>query len=197
MRALLGSAAAQPVDHRAAGATIRGQRVVPEREVLGLQDRGSSRLTSYLRGKETATFVGADSTVRRWREASFGPLLAWFCVILAVVIGSRSFIRDGVPAVGQFLPFPESPRQLLDDYRASFDPRSFGADGGDPDGVGGRRLHQRRVAVPHVVADDDVGRRLLPARRARGVAPGDGVPGEPGADRRHGRLRRHAAWCPA
>ena len=40
---------------------IRGQRVVPEREILGLQDRGSSRLTSYLRGKETATFVGADS----------------------------------------------------------------------------------------------------------------------------------------
>ena len=113
---------------------IRGQRVVPEREVLGLQDRGSSRLTSYLRGKETATFVGADSTVRRWREASFGPLLAWFCVVLAVVIGSRSFIRHGVPAVGQFLPFPESPRQLLDDYRASFDPRSFGATAAIPTG---------------------------------------------------------------
>ena len=106
---------------------IRGQRVVPEREILGLQDRGSSRLTSYLRGKETATFVGTDSTVRRWRERSFGPLLAWFCVILAIVIGSRSFIRHGVPAVGEFLPFPESPRQLLADYRASFDPRSFGA----------------------------------------------------------------------
>jgi GT2 family glycosyltransferase len=106
---------------------IRGQRVVPEREVLGLQDRGSSRLTSYLRGKETATFVGADSTVRRWREASFGPPLAWFCVILAIVIGSRSLIRDGVPPVGEFLEFPESPRQLLADYRSSFDPRSFGA----------------------------------------------------------------------
>ncbi len=106
---------------------IRGQRVVPEREVLGLQDRGSSRLTSYLRGRETATFVGADSTVRRWREASFGPLLAWFCVIVGVVIGSRTFIRDGVPAVGQFLPFPDSAGQLLSDYRQSFDPRSFGS----------------------------------------------------------------------
>ena len=106
---------------------IRGQRVVPEREVLGLQDRGSSRLTSYLRGKETATFVGADSTVRRWREASFGPPLAWFCVVLAIVIGSRTLIRHGVPPVGEFLAFPESPRQLLGDYRSSFDPRSFGA----------------------------------------------------------------------
>jgi GT2 family glycosyltransferase len=113
---------------------IRGQRVVPEREVLGLQDRGSSRLTSYLRGKETATFVGADSTVRRWRETSFGPVLAWFCVIVAVIIGSRSFIRYGVPAVGQFLPFPESPAQLLSDYRGSFDPRSFGATAALPTG---------------------------------------------------------------
>ena len=54
--------------------------------------------------------------------------------VLAVVIGSRSFIRHGVPAVGQFLPFPESPRQLLDDYRASFDPRSFGATAAIPTG---------------------------------------------------------------
>jgi hypothetical protein len=106
---------------------IRGQRAVPEREVLGLQVRGSSRLTSYLRGKETATYVGADTTVRRWREASFGPPLTWFCVILAIVIGSRALIRHGVPAVGEFLPFPDSPRQLLHDYRSSFDPRGFGA----------------------------------------------------------------------
>ena len=106
---------------------IRGQRVVPEREVLGLQDRGSSRLTSYLRGKDTETFVGADSTVRRWREASFGPLLAWVCVVLAIIVGSRVFIRSGVPAVGEFLRFPESPGDLWAHYRESFDPRGFGA----------------------------------------------------------------------
>ncbi|TDT17426.1 GT2 family glycosyltransferase [Ilumatobacter fluminis] len=106
---------------------IAGQRIVHEREVLSLQDRGSSRLTSYLRGKETTTYVGADSTVRRWREASFGPPLAWFLVVLAIVIGSRQFIRGGVPSVGEFLPFPESPGDLLTDYRSSFDGRSFGS----------------------------------------------------------------------
>ena len=106
---------------------IAGQRIVHEREVLSLQDRGSSRLTSYLRGRETTTYVGADSTVRRWREASFGPPLAWFLVVAAVVIGSRQFIRGEVPSVGEFLPFPESPRDLLTDYRASFDGRSFGS----------------------------------------------------------------------
>lgn len=114
--------------------SIRGQRVVHEREVLGLQDRGSSRLTSYLRGKETMTFVGADSTVKRWREASFGPILAWFIVVLAVVIGSRTFIRESVPMVGEFLAFPESPNDLWNEYRGSFDGRSFGATAALPTG---------------------------------------------------------------
>lgn len=106
---------------------IRGQRVVHEREILGLQNRGSARLTSYLRGRETATFVGADSTVRRWREASFGPVLAWFVVLAMIAIGSRSLIRDGVPPVGEFLPFPEDPGDLWADYRSSFDGRGFGS----------------------------------------------------------------------
>ena len=113
---------------------IAGQRMVHEREVLSLQDRGSSRLTSYLRGKETTTYVGAETTVRRWREASFGPPLAWFVVVLAVIIGSRHFIRNGVPSVGEFLPFPASPGDLLDDYRASFDGRSFGSAAALPTG---------------------------------------------------------------
>ncbi len=113
---------------------IRGQRVVPEREVLGLQDRGSSRLTSYLRGKDTETYVGADTTVRRWREASFGPLLAWLCVVLAIVVGSREFIRNGVPAVGEFLRFPSSPSDLWAEYRGSFDARGFGTTAALPTG---------------------------------------------------------------
>ncbi len=113
---------------------IAGQRVVHEREVLGLQNHGSSRLTSYLRGKETMTFVGADSTVKRWREASFGPLLAWFLVVLAIVIGSRVFIREAVPTVGEFLPFPESPGDLWSEYRGSFDGRSFGSTAALPTG---------------------------------------------------------------
>ena len=113
---------------------IRGQRVVPEREVLGLQDRGSSRLTSYLRGRDTETYVGAESTVRRWREASFGPLLAWLCVVLAIIVGSREFIREGVPAVGEFLQFPTSPGDLWAEYRGSFDARGFGATAALPTG---------------------------------------------------------------
>ncbi|MGH9133808.1 MAG: glycosyltransferase family 2 protein, partial [Ilumatobacteraceae bacterium] len=105
---------------------IRSQRSVPEREVLGLQVRGSARIASYLRGRETTTYVRAGTTVRRWRETSFGPLLAWFLVLVAVVIGSRSFIDRGVPAVGEFLAFPESARDLAGRYGSAWDPRSMG-----------------------------------------------------------------------
>ncbi len=112
---------------------IRPQRQVPEREILGLQIRGSARLSSYLRGRETTTYVSEGTLVRRWRETSFGPLLAWFLVIAAFVIGSRTFINSGVPAVGEFLTFP-SARDLMDSFRTGYDPRGFGSTSAAPTG---------------------------------------------------------------
>jgi GT2 family glycosyltransferase len=113
---------------------VAEQRQVPEREVLGLQIRGSARLTSYIRGRETTTYVGAETTVRRWRETSYAPLLAWFLVVAAIVIGSRTFIDRGVPRVGEFLPFPDSARDLFALYGSGWDPRSFGATSPAPTG---------------------------------------------------------------
>ncbi|HEX6659317.1 MAG TPA: glycosyltransferase, partial [Ilumatobacter sp.] len=113
---------------------IRSQRSVPEREVLGLQVRGSARIASYLRGRETTTYVRAGMTVRRWRETSFGPLLAWFLVLVAIAIGSRTYFDRGVPTVGEFLTFPESPRELAARYGSAWDPRSFGLTSPIPSG---------------------------------------------------------------
>ncbi|MEX2627337.1 MAG: glycosyltransferase [Ilumatobacteraceae bacterium] len=113
---------------------IAGQRIVPEREILGLQLRGSARLTSYVRGRETTTYIGATSTVRRWRDASYAPLLAWFLVIVALVVGSRAFIDRGVPQIGEFLAFPESARDLLARYGSGWDTRGFGATAAVPTG---------------------------------------------------------------
>lgn len=109
-------------------------RQVPEREVLGLQDRGSARLTSYVRGRETTTYLGVDSTVRRWRPTTYAPLLAWFLVLAALVIGSRTFIDRGVPQVGEFLAFPDSARSLVGSYLSSWDPRAGGSVGPVPTG---------------------------------------------------------------
>lgn len=124
---------------RTAGLVARRREVaplrrVPEREVLGLQNRGSARLTSYVRGRETTTYLGVDTTVRRWRPTSYAPLLAWFLVLAALVIGSRTFIDRGVPQVGEFLSFPDSPRSLLTASGSSWDPRAGGSSSPVPSG---------------------------------------------------------------
>lgn len=133
MRALVGLIPRTPwlIARRRAVAKLR---TVPEPELLDLQVRGSSRLSSYLRTRDTMTYVGADSTVRRWRATSTAPTLAWLAVIAAVVIGSRTFISEGVPSVGEFLPFPRSPGDLLAQFRSGWNPDGLGATSPNPTG---------------------------------------------------------------
>lgn len=114
---------------------VRALRQVPEREVLGLQERGSARLSSYLRHRQTATFVGADRSVRRWRQSTTGPVIAWVLVLAGLVIGSRSFVQNGVPAVGEFFRFPESPRAMWDGYVNGWSPAGPGSTSANPTGV--------------------------------------------------------------
>lgn len=109
-------------------------RRVPEREVLGLQQRGSARLSSFLRSRETATYVGADHGVRRWRESTTAPVLAWIGVLAALVFGSRAVIASGIPTVGDFLTFPESPRALWDSYTSGWSPNGVGTTAPNPTG---------------------------------------------------------------
>ena len=115
--------------------SVSALRRVPEREVLGLQQRGSARMTSFLRTRETATYVGAGSNVRRWRESSTAPVIAWLVVLALVLIGSRSFLSGGVPAVGDFLRFPESPRDLLGRFSSGWNPTGTGASSPNPSGM--------------------------------------------------------------
>ena len=113
---------------------VSGVRRVPEREVLGLQKRGSARLTSFLRSRETSTFVGAENNVRRWRQSTTAPVFAWIAVLAAIVFGSRSLLGSGIPSVGEFLPFPDSPRDLFASYVNGWDPNGFGATSPNPTG---------------------------------------------------------------
>jgi len=113
---------------------ISGGRLVPDQQVSSRLLGGSARLRGYLRGRESATYIGADSSVRRWQPATYGPLLAWFVVIALVIIGSRSFIDRGVPEVGEFLRYPESPRDLLRSYLTGWDPRGGGITAAVPTG---------------------------------------------------------------
>ncbi|MEP1122566.1 MAG: glycosyltransferase [Ilumatobacter sp.] len=134
LRSLLGLIPRLPsiVARRRAVSSIRQ---VPEREVLGLQQRGSAQLNSFLRSRETTTYVGSTTSVRRWRESTTAPVIAWIVVLSLLLLGSRSALAGGVPPVGEFLRFPDSPRDLLAAYTSGWNPHGLGATEANPTGL--------------------------------------------------------------
>ena len=115
---------------------IRLQRAVPELEVMSLQTRGSARLASYLRSRQTATYVSQGSTVRRWRERSSGLGLTWAAVVALTVIGSRDAVINGIRPVGALLPLPSEAFGWFAAMWSAWDPRGIGATSPAPTGWG-------------------------------------------------------------
>ncbi|MDO8361746.1 MAG: glycosyltransferase [Actinomycetota bacterium] len=114
-----------------------GLREVPDTEVAGLQLRGSARLTSYLRSRDSRQVDPDSTTERRWRQtAGSAPALAWLAVGVMAFIGSRSIIGNGVQRFGQFLPFPASPGDMLSDYLSGWSGHGLGSTSAAPTGIG-------------------------------------------------------------
>lgn len=118
--------------------SIAPLRRVPEREVAGLQVRGSARLTSYLRSKSSRAGASRADVIRdgfeQWRGSSTTTIVAWFAVLALIVVGSRTFINRGVPLVGEFLPLPTSSAELWAQYRSSWNPSGLGSNTAVPTG---------------------------------------------------------------
>lgn len=115
--------------------SLAAGRLVPDREVVGLQVRGSARVSAYLRARDTRPDASRLQN-RAWRErAGASAAVAWCCVALAVLLGSRHLITDGVPAFGEFLPFDESPRTMLRAYASSWTPSGVGSESPPPTGL--------------------------------------------------------------
>ncbi|HRE02853.1 MAG TPA: glycosyltransferase, partial [Ilumatobacteraceae bacterium] len=113
-------------------------RQVPYSEVAGLQVRGSARLASYLRNREhrEVTVDASSLGANRFTRNLTGQVGAWCAVVALFVIGSRRFIGEGVPAVGQFLHFPDSARDLLGDYWSGWWSHGLGQTAAAPTGIG-------------------------------------------------------------
>jgi len=112
-------------------------REVPDAEVAGLQMRGSARLTSYLRARDSRQVDPDSTTERRWRQtAGSAPALAWLAVVILGIAGSRQLITGGVPRFGEFLPFPASPRGMIGDYLSGWSGHGLGSTTATPTGVG-------------------------------------------------------------
>ncbi|MCY7300713.1 MAG: hypothetical protein LH616_16055, partial [Ilumatobacteraceae bacterium] len=112
-------------------------REVPDSEVAGLQVRGSARLASYMRSRDSRQVDPDSTTERRWRQtAGSAPALAWLAVSLLALLGSRQLITNGVPRFGEFLAFPVSPRAILSDYMSGWSGHGLGSTTAGPTGIG-------------------------------------------------------------
>jgi GT2 family glycosyltransferase len=134
LRALLGAIPRFPTLLARRGAIAKLRRV-SDAEVHDLQSRGSNRLASFRRAHDTQLVIGVDDSVRRWRERSLAPIITWLAVIIAVLVASRSLINRYVPTIGEFLPFPDSPRQLWEDFLTGWNSRELGSTSPNPTGL--------------------------------------------------------------
>ena len=112
---------------------VREIRRVPDSEVVGLQLRGSARLSSYARSRGARPVDSETSSERRWREsAGSAPAIAWLCVVGLFLFGSRKLLSGGVPDFGQFLPFPASPREMMANYWTGWRTSGLGSSSASP-----------------------------------------------------------------
>jgi GT2 family glycosyltransferase len=113
---------------------LAGTRAVDEIEVLGLQSRGSARLSDFLRSRDTEELVAGDTTVRRWRQRGFAVSLTWLLIVVGLIVGSRGLILGREPWVGRLLPLESSVADLLGMWWSSWDPRGIGSTTSPPGG---------------------------------------------------------------
>ena len=109
-------------------------RQVGDAEVLPLQERGSARLTSFRRSRDTATYIGVETNVRRWRESTLAVTATWLLLLAAIIVASRTLIDTAVPAIGELLPMPASARDLAGDYASAWNPGGLGGTVANPTG---------------------------------------------------------------
>lgn len=133
LRAVLGLVGAVPAI-AARRRQIAAQRLVPDGEVADLQLGGSARLRVHLRSRSDDQDVQHHRDQHRpWRErAATAGVIALLTAVVLVALGSRNLITGGVPAVGQFLDFGESPRRLWSEYWSGWDASGLGATGPVP-----------------------------------------------------------------
>ncbi len=116
-------------------------RQVGDNEVRRLQARGSARLVSFFRGhrrNEDGSVItqAVRDVVDMFRTGrNRATYLIWVAVVIVFLLGSRTLIRERVPALGGFLAFPGHATSLLGDYLSGWWAHGLGAATAVPSGV--------------------------------------------------------------
>ncbi|CAN5911684.1 glycosyltransferase [soil metagenome] len=119
-------------------------RRVKDREIRGLQVRGSARFSGFLRGQfgdredRVATFARSSRDLVGALRDSSRQLAGAFAVLLALflLVSSRGLLFDGIPAIGELARFPDHPRDFLGAWWSGWYRAGLGGPGAQPAGYG-------------------------------------------------------------
>lgn len=114
---------------------LRPLRTVPDRDVVGLELRGSARLVGFLRhrGRRPPTTHRREPGPGRGDDERIDRIagIAGVILLAALVIGSRELITAGLPRVGQFVDLP-TPAGAWRTFRSAWRWVSLGTESAGP-----------------------------------------------------------------
>ncbi|HEX4979163.1 MAG TPA: glycosyltransferase family 2 protein [Acidimicrobiales bacterium] len=117
---------------------LSAARALPDREVRRLQTAGSGRLAASVRGVlsgERGLGVGAAGRDLAGAISRGGLRLTaavWLCLLAFLVVGSRSLLTGEVPTVGQLVPLPGDPWELMRLFVRGWHPSGLGSSSSPP-----------------------------------------------------------------
>jgi GT2 family glycosyltransferase len=131
-------------DIRSRRAALNRIRVIPDKEIRALQVHGSARVSAFFRGQlgsnddRLASMAGAgrDLAASLRSSTARGSLVAWLFVLVVMAFGSRDLLTSPIPAVGEFVAFPDHPFDLLREFTSGFHAAGLGSESANPTALG-------------------------------------------------------------
>lgn len=128
-------------DLRAARRRLRAIRALPDRDVRRLQVRGSARISAFVRsrlgpGAETRLWDASRTRLTESVPAGRLGIAVWVTMAVVLLAGTRSLLFGGLPAIGDFAPFPESPFAFLRHFVSGWRTAGLGSESPAPAAFG-------------------------------------------------------------
>ncbi|MGA1681096.1 MAG: glycosyltransferase [Ilumatobacteraceae bacterium] len=111
---------------------IAAIRTVPDREIADLQVRGSVRWNRFRRGRALQGELDQGAPTK---DRSTLSAVVWTALVALLLIGGRRMITDGVSPVGELLPIPESPVDMIRSHLSGWWDRGLGDTTAQPTGL--------------------------------------------------------------
>lgn len=107
-------------------------RAVPDREIAELQVRGSVRWNRFRRGRARH---GSLDDLEPVAERSTLSVVVWSSLLVLLVLGGRRILTDGIRPIGELLPLPDSPFDMIRSHLSGWWDRGLGDTTAQPTGL--------------------------------------------------------------